>query len=333
MPEQPFDDFGSLGPTAPEDHQATSDITGVMLKDLKDAGQIGNAVMPPSIAHSQELSSARLEGADAPTAQEAERVAIENLGPAPAAGRRPRTAAERINQLVRQNHEKDNTVNELRAQMAELRNLVSTLPQQFAARAAPQAAPAPAPQAQDPLGALLNGGAAQPPAPPALPVTPSLDALGVARVVTQVLNDRDQQQRAVIDQAASLRATHEESFARACEDLPALRDGRTQARQLFNQLFDRSPLKALPNGPEHVALQVRGLLADEPRRQPAPEARQQASLATPAAAPTVDIATGAQRSVVERELAKSYEEMRNGEAGVGLHKKITMLKTWLRENK
>lgn len=312
---------GSIFPDLYTSREGPADVTGILTR-LRDSGSAGGVLPPSTVARSQELSVVPDAPSQAPAAVD-ERVAIEDLGVRQSG--RPRNAQERIAQLTRRYHEKADETQELRAEIAELRGLVQSIPQQFAARAATQAAPV---SAHDPIGALLNGGAgASPNAPTASPAAPSL--LDVSRVVNEALDARDQRQRAQFDRSETIRQAHVQSFAEACEVVPALRDQRTQAWHTFEQLFHpNSPFRQLPDGPLHVALQVKGILADEIPRQATPQQRQQASLVTPAAAP-VDL-TGSQRGAVQKELEAAYAEMRGGDSTPGLHKRITGLKALLR---
>lgn len=321
-----------------EDHTGPADITGVVLKDLSEAPAAG-AVLPPSIAHSQELSVSRLEGQEAPVAgQNGQLVAADNLGVQPAGGPRRRSAQERISQLIGKNHAMDAENQELRGQLAVMNSQLSALTQQLTAPRQPVYGqpPVAAAQAVDPLGNLLNsgGGLTAPATPPAQSVAPALSALDVTRIVNEALTQQAQQQRAEFARTAALQMARERSFALACEEFPALRDGRTQARQTFNRLFDNSPLRDHPDGPYHVAMQVRGVLADEvARNQPAPQDRQALNLAPIPAQPStspVDISIS-QRGAIERDQAAAYAEMRAGDSSAALHKRISINKMKLRE--
>ncbi len=323
----------------PEDHAGPSDITGVVLKDLREAPAIAGAEIPPSFTNSQELSSARNmdEGPAGPPSPDAQRVATDDLGTRGQPPRR-RSAQERIAGLVRQNHKQADENQELRTMIGRLNDQVNQLLNQpRAAAPQPSSLIQTAPNlAADPLAGLLGSGVASassaPLAPAAAPpAQPALSALDVARIVDSAIEARDQRQRADQARAASFFSEQEASFQRAAEELPALRDGRTQARQLFNQLFNASPLRQLPNGPEHVAMQVRGLLADEAPRQPAaPQARQAVNIATIPAASPVDF-SGAERGGLERELAAAYDQMKSGDTSAALHKKINIIKMRLRD--
>lgn len=256
-------------------------------------------------------------------AADAERVAVDDLGAGPAS-RRPRTAAERIAQLTRRNYETKTENTELRAELARLSDRLAALPNILSARA--PAAPAPAKAGSDPIGELLNGGAA-----PAAAAPVSSSPADVSAIIRAEFETRDQKARAEAARLEQLRSAQIDSFGRAAVDLPALNKAGSQAQVLFNQLFEVSPLRHHPDGPEHIALQVRGLLADErASSQPAVQQRKVQAAVTPNPSPTDTPA--ANRGAVETELRRAYQQMQSGDTTPALHTRIQQLKAMLRTN-
>lgn len=186
--------------------------------------------------------------------------------------RRTRRASDRIRELVGQRNEArqeaDATQQQLelmRQQMAQTQQLI----QQMASRPTYYPpAPGQAPNGQSPEqniqsrqdDFLDNPGqppAGQPPAPPQYAQNqPQPDFRGLIR---EALNE----QLGPLLEEQSLSAQHQQSFVRAAQDFPELNDQNSAAHQHFMSLYNNSPVRQLPNAPEHIALQVRGLLAEE----------------------------------------------------------------------
>lgn len=323
MPEPFTSIFPPLYPDVPADGPRPNGGEG--------AGADSSAIIPgltPPLTPKEPAAEPVLEGQEAPPA---EKVAVEDLGPQqPTPARRPRTAQERIAALVRQKHEAADENAALRAELAELRGLVGGFVTQRIS--APSVLPAPAAAPKDPIGdLLLSGGAAPAPAPAAAPVPQT--PLDIQAEINKAFEARDRQTRTQQAEVLRLRQAHERSFKTACEDLPALRKADSPARVLFNELFDNSPFRGHPDAPEHIALQVRGLLADEAATaQRTTRAKAQASV-TPVASPTDE---GPRDSkTIDAEIQKLYGLMRSGvstgEEGGRLHARLSYLKTLRRQ--
>lgn len=83
-------------------------------------------------------------------------------------------------------------------------------------------------------------------------------------------------------EAEKLRIAHEQSFQETIREYPELARPDSEFRQHFNEVFDKSPLKALPDAPYQIALQVRGLLSDVRKdRQVTAARKSQAGVSVP----------------------------------------------------
>jgi hypothetical protein len=150
------------------------------------------------------------------------------------------------------------------------------------------------------------------------PAAQTPGALDVQGLVTNAIEQYDQKQRQTQAASAQLHVAQRQSAAAALAEFPELGDGGTQAAQIFQQLWEGSPLQAHPDGPYHVALQVRGIIADEVAHGQTPaevEARKiQASVITPKPAATDT------PSMDGKALQKQYDELlkrrRNGSTSV-----------------
>lgn len=204
-------------------------------------------------------------------------------------GRAKRSLQERIDSITRARRTAEGERDSLKAQVDRLVGLIADQNHKITALSGGKpAAPAP-----DPLGL---GDAAKPSG------THSFTLDDVKSVVEGTIKSHVERVRETDSAAASLRQDQEASFAEAVQEFPELADSRTRARQLFNRIYDASELRALPNGPYQVALQVRGLLASEPASgSPAAvaERKRQASVVVPAPQST-DI-PGADRAADKRE--------------------------------
>jgi len=207
-----------------------ADITGVKLPSLSDPEEVP--------------ASPVKEGAVAPEVDADAGV----IQPKP-----KRDFQSRINSLTRKRREAEEQNSVLSQQLNFVTQQLEDLRRQARQPVVQQPPLAPAGTPIDAFG----GGEGQPPAPPAAP-----SAEEIAAIVLQQLNGYAQQQQQAQQKADTLRLQQEESFGEALEDIPDLADGRTQAGKLFNQLWAQSPLRNDPNGPFHVAMTVRGLLAD-----------------------------------------------------------------------
>jgi hypothetical protein len=306
-----FPEMGPAGSEPPPDVNTPADITGQRLPGLSDgvrpAGSALSMVPADPVQHV-------LDGAAAPEGSQ-------DLGVA--AGRQRRTAQDRINQLTgryRAAQEENGALTEQigrLAQIVEQQNLQIQNISRGVGNSPPQAS----------LGIPGAVDALDSPSPVPVVNTPqSTGPLDVASIVSQAIASYDSKQRTAQAATDKLRNAHEQAFSAACEEFPELADGRTLARRTFNELFFNSPLRQLPDGPYQVALQVRGILADETRRAPsAPTTpvdvrKRQASVVVPQSSPT-DAPVASQQ-----QLSKQYTDLmtrvRNGDSSFETHRAL-----------
>lgn len=301
--------FPSLyGGGTPGDQPAPEDITDQVLPDLTPRSDLApgtgsNLSVVPSGSDAPPGTPVPAQGnVQAPSRQE---------------GRRPRTAEERIAQLTRRYRQAEDQNNNLSAQISEL---LQTTRAQAAEIAAIRAGRVPQPEVSaDPTG----GAAAQ----GSIPIT--LDA--VRQVVGETLRSYDSERRATESRIQQMRASHEAAFKEAALDMPELMDTRSRARQIFDELYASSPLIQLPDGPYHIALQVKGLLADEQRQGAAQEVRKvQASAVAPTGG--VDL-PNSELTAARQEFAKLTQLRKNGNEDFPVYRRWKMLRDFLAANK
>lgn len=246
---------------SPGEVESGDDITGLVLKGLSDndnaQGQGGGGAalsLAPSPA---------MEGAPAPQGQPG--VVVEDTTPQDHPGK-PRTAAQRIAQLTQRYRSEQRARGEVETQLSqvldvmrqqgqELRELRGTLARPPSGAAVPQD------MSDDPLGLA---GAQPSPAKHAdpttgIPMTPET----ISAIVTNAIGAYDQKVQERQTAREQLATSQEQSFGEALQEMPALGDKRTQAFKVFSEIYETSPLRTLPDGPYQIALQVRGILADE----------------------------------------------------------------------
>lgn len=290
--------FPSLDGSSPGEVPAAGDITGVVLNDLiqgdDPVSEIATGGTLPAISPAAE-----------PAAAEPVQVAGGEIQP-PAA-RRKRTAEDRIAQLVRKYHDERENSSALETQLARLAEIVEKQNEQLTALRNPSTPRPPAASSSDPSGLGVLEGAAAP-----AQGTP-VSANDIAAVVSKAIESYDQRRSRQEAQIAQLRASHEQSFDEACEEMPELRDARTRAHQTFMALYRQSPIRNLPDAPYQIALQVKGILADEARASgPAVEARKrQASVVTPS--PSVSDIPDTQRAALQKAYNETCLALRQGD--------------------
>jgi hypothetical protein len=264
-----------------------SDITGINLPSLSDPE-------PPA------PTAPVLEGQVAPSPEAVASAGVVHEKP-------KRDFQTRINKLTRQRREAEEQNTMLSQQLNLLSQQMEELRKQSRQSVA-QPAIAPAGSPMDAFG----GGEAQPTQPQAAP----LNADDIAGIIAQQLNGYEQQRRNEQAAVVRLQTAQQESFQEALEDVPDLADGRTQAGKLFNQLWAQSPLQSDPNGPFHVAMTVRGLLAGEPGEGvPSRGATEQQKLQATTFAPTPSTTDVPQvgRQQLEQAYVKAMEAYRSGD--------------------
>lgn len=233
-----------------------------------------------------------------------------------------RTASERIRALVGERNEarEENTL--LQQQVA----LMSQQLQQTQQLIAQLAANRPQPQVPAaPGGEQFYGEAPQPQAAPGLDINSTVHQ-AVAKALEPVLSAA--RQRTQFDE---LRSAHEASFAAAAEDYPELRDPNSVFRQTWNQLYADSPLLQHPRAPEYIALQARGLLADEQATTRATSVRKrQAAVTAPQTEGPSEIVS-ADFAAAKRAYANVMGQIRRGDSTFQTYRKARMLQQYLNQ--
>lgn len=166
------------------------------------------------------------------------------------ATRRPRRSLQdRINQLTRQRHDAENLAAQRDQQIQALTQQMMQIQQQQMARPSAVVNPAAQPQSNPFDQSQVDSS----------PLTPE----SVRRVVHEAIRDFSSVQERQRQEREQLLSHQQESFRTAAEDFPELDDPQSPVHQMFTKVYARSPLKHLPDAPYQIALQVRGLLADE----------------------------------------------------------------------
>jgi hypothetical protein len=308
-PEQRGPIFPSLDGNTPGEQDTGTDIsdqplTPLSAPDMPDAAGTGSAVSSvPGVEGQQAPDDQTVAGADIS---------------APAA-RKPRTAQDRIAQLTRRYRQEQDARTDLQAQLDELLRVAQSQQQEIAAIRAGRQAPAPRKQANEAADALGLAGAGE---PVDVPIT--LDA--VKNVVREVLGSHVAEERQRTSAVEQMRQAHMTSFKEAVEEMPELADERSQARQVFDELYRTSPISKLPDGPYQLALQVRGILADDARRGQvaSPERKRQASVVSPSPSQSDIPDTG--RTAAVREFQGLTAKIRAGDTEFSTYKRWRFLR-------
>lgn len=299
------------------------DVSGLVLQDL-------NAKTDDSVAGGQGISSTPAaalndpspSGGDAP-----EREAVDDLGTNAPGGRRRRTVQDRIDTLTRRYHTAEEEKSILSQQLRQLADVVNQQQHMLQSmRSSAPSAPAPAqPSAGDAtFGSLLATGEEQP-KPSAGTAAPMPD---ISRIVEEAIGRYDQKRRQETAEYTQLRNSHEVSFAQAVEEFPELADQRTAFRRTFNNVFDKSPLRVLPDGPYQIALQVRGILADEAGRAARKtEQKRQATVIVPT--PSTTDTPDTSRVAIQKEFDKAAAAIRGGDSSYETFRKWRVLRAEL----
>lgn len=307
--------FPSLyGDGTPGDRDAGQDITGQVLPDLSPKPDLA----PGTGESISNVPGGPADAADAPGAQGAP--ATSDAAGRPPQDRRPKTAQERIAQLTRRYRQAEDQNNNLSAQLQELLQISRAQAGEIAALRSGRAAAPPAGEINpDPTG----GAAAR----SDTPIT--LDA--VRNVVRDVITGYDNERRAYDTRVQQMKVAHEEAFKDAAQEMPELLDQRSRARQIFDELYAQSPLITLPDAPYQIALQVRGILADEQRRGQATEARKVQVSAMAPSAPAVGDASS-EVVAAQREFAHLTKVRQSGNEDFKVYKRWRMLRDFLTAN-
>jgi len=300
-PEQMGGIFPSLDGSEPGRQEAGEDISGQILPPLTpDAGDL-----PEADASGTGLSSVpgagQVEGAGAP-----DPVTVAGGEISAPQGRRPKTAADRIATLTKRYRQEQELRSGAEDRLNEALTLLRQQGEQIAALRSGRA-PAPTRQANEAADAL---GLAGSPDLAAQPVT--LDA--VRGVIREVITDYDRTQRESNARAQQLSEAHMAAFKEAVADFPELGNDASHARQIFNELYTHSPLRALPDGPYQIAQQIFGIIPSEVRRGQAasPQRKQQAGVVVPQSG-SAD--PNQQLAAAKQEFSKLSQQMRVQGAG------------------
>jgi len=268
-PDQRGSIFPALDGGDPGSQETGTDISGQPLPPMTPDAED----MPRAAGTGETLSSvpAALEGAQAPDGAQIAGGEIE-----PPLGRKPRTAQERIAQLTRRYRQEQETRGGVEAQLQQTMNILQQQQQEIIALRSGRNGSS-APQANEAADALGLTGTPQ---QGQSPIT--LDS--VRSVVREVITDYDAQVRQKSSAVEQLKANHIEAFKDAASEMPELMDQRSRFRAIFDELYSSSPLRALPDGPYQIALQIPGILANEQRRGQAasPERKRQVGVNVPA---------------------------------------------------
>lgn len=298
--------FPALDGGDPGSQETGEDISGRPLPPMTPEAED----MPRAAGTGSNISSvpAVLEGAPAPEGVQVAGGEIE----APT-GRKPRTAQERIAQLTRRYRQEQESRSGVESQLQQTLNLIQQQQQEIMALRNGQApARNKANEAADALG--LAGVPSE--------TTGGLITLDSVRsVVREVITDYDAQVRQKSSAVEQLKASHIAAFKDASEEMPELMDQRSRARQVFDELYSTSPLRALPDGPYQIALQIPGILANEQRRGQAasPERKRQVGVSVPGPSGS-DMPDGGLASV-KKEFAGLTQQMRSGQQDFKTYKR------------
>lgn len=202
--------------------------------------------------------------------------------PQPDAARRNRIPArQRIAQLTQRYRQSENQNSELLAQIQDLQKKINM--QEARMNQASRTPPA-----QEGYGASEPG---------------SFDPNVIRQIVEEVVSPIREEMTSNRTQS-QLRQSQDMSLAQAVRELPELGRPDSEAAEVFRELWASSPLRSHPDGPLHVAFQVKGVLAEERASEPEQEARKRAAqVIRPGPMPGVPAPSGA-----GREKQKLYDE-------------------------
>lgn len=239
---------------------------------------------------------------------------------------RKRTASERIRELIGQRNEARDEANATAEQLALMREQIAQSHQMIAALAQQRTAPVQQPS-QSP--AFMSQEDFNPGTPaPAQGQPPDVQA-AIRAALQQELGPllQEARQRTAAEAAQrQLLAEHNASFERAAEDYPELRDLNSVFRKQFNELYANSPLSQLPNAPEQLALQVRGLLADERAGQRQVATRKRGAAVMSPQSTAVDELAGEDVNSLRQALDPLLRKLRQGDASLETYTKVRMLR-------
>lgn len=228
---------------------------------------------------------------------------------------RKRSAEERIHQLTAKwrSSQTENTV--LNQQVAQLSQLIQNMQAQ-------QNSPSPAPR---PYGSGEASPSDNPFASAGQPSAPVQHATDLRRIVQESVAPLANQVTGLLE-AQRQRALQEASFARAVADFPDIGKPGTEANAHFRDLMQNHALGTLDDGPEQVAVFVRGILAGARRdSQIASQRKVQAGVQVPTPSPSDEIAIGPSRGQQIVDLHKqAAQNYRTGDRSFETYKALRL---------
>lgn len=267
----------------PGDQIPAEDISGQPLEPLMSPDD------PLAAGTGSSLPSAPGGGAGADAGDARSQTIAGGEVPAPAQ-RKARTANDRIAQLTKRYRDEQRARGDIEGRLEEAIGILRAQGEELT-RLRSGRAPSKANEAADALG--LAG-------VPDGQGSPGFTLESLSGVIERKFEEFEARRSQRDNEIRQLQASQEMAFKEATEEMPELLDPRSPARQYFDELYRTSPLKTLPDGPYQIALQVRGLLADEVRHTPAPERKVQAGVIVPSGGP-VDTNS---RAALEKEYAE-----------------------------
>jgi hypothetical protein len=294
--------FPALDGSDPGSAERVQNVTDAVLPDLNQRPESGLSMVPPG---AEAPAAPVAEGAEAPAAEPA--------------GKR-RTLQERIDQLTRKRREAEEENSVLLQKINDLTNLISN---QNITRNQP-ARPARA----DDSGLGDFGAVAGTDAGKDAVSTPGIpDVQGIVQQTIESYDRRRRQEEAAV---GALQHAQSAAMQAVVEEWPEFADGRTNASKLFIKLYESSPMRGHPQAPYHIALQVRGLLADEAARtKPTEERKRLASVIvpTPAASDTGRIPTESLR----KEFSRLQNLMQQGDTSFETYRRLRHVRSALQQ--
>jgi hypothetical protein len=322
--ERPVEHIGTLFPsldgTTPGEAESQEDITGQPLESLNEGADneyVENILNQPA---------ADATGKPLPAGANVVDVAGAEIEKPKA--RRGRSVQDRFNILTRNLRGTQDENSELKAELSKLTELVMKQDQKFSATPAPRPASLPGEQSvfqSDPTGEgnSAAGGAATQPF--------SLD--DVRSAVREEISTYDKQLRDANAAQAELTTQQEESLQLALQEFPELADQRSRAHQVYRELYLKSSLRTLPDAPYQIALQVRGMLADEATNSAATvERKKQAGVVTPQPTNTGAVAGGgANVNALKKEMSVLAAEMKQGNNDYRVYRRWRLAREQLKQ--
>jgi hypothetical protein len=292
--------FPSLDGTEPGSAERVQNVTDTpILPDLNP--RVGLSSVPPGVE-------------PAPEAETAAAPAAEPQG-------KRRSLQERIDQLTRKRREAEEENSVLLRKIDDLTSMIANhqnIPRNQPARPA---------RADDSglgdLGAVVGTDAGKDAASaPGLP-----DVQGIVQQTIESYDRRRRQEEAAI---GSLQRAQSEAMQAVVEEWPEFADGRTNASKLFIKLYESSPLKGHPQAPYHIALQVRGLLADEAARtKPTEERKRLASVIVPT--PAAADAPAVPAETLRKEYSRLQNLMQQGDSSFDTFRRFRHVRSALQQ--